>query len=65
MLVSELYELRTLRMPESKTFVAVGSNSACDAVVPKFASSELIVVRVHTLSLERETLLKAYFKARQ
>ena len=64
-LVSKLYELQRLRMPESKTFAAAGSNNACDAVVPKFASSGLMVVRAHALSLERKTLLKPYFKARR
>ena len=64
-LVSKLCELQKLRMPASKTFVAASSDSACDAVIPKFATSDLMVVRAHALSLERETLLKAYFKARR
>ena len=63
MLVSKFYELQRLRMPESKTFVAASSKPACDAVVPKFASSGWMVVRAHAFSLERETLLKLYFKA--
>ena len=52
-------------MSESDTFVAASSNSVYDAVVPKFATSELIIVRAHSLSLERGTLLKPYFKARR
>ena len=63
--VSKLYELQRLRMSESKIFVAASSNSACDAVVPKFASLGLMVVRAHALSLERETLLRPHFKARR
>ena len=52
-------------MSESDTFVAASSNSVYDAVVPKFATSELIIVRAHSLSLERDTLLKPYFKVRR
>ena len=59
--ISKLCELQKLRMPDSKTSVAASSNSACDAVISKF---NLIVVRAHSLSLERETLLKLYFKLR-
>ena len=54
-----------LRMPELGTFVAASSTRACDAIVPKFASSELMSARAHALSLERETLLQLYFKARR
>lgn len=52
-------------MSESKTFIAASSNSACNAVVPKFVDFELIVVRARAISLERETLMKPYFKARR
>ena len=57
--------MQKLRMPESKTFVAASSNSACDAVVLNFATSDLMVVRAHALSLERETLMQPYFKAKR
>ena len=60
-LVATLCELQATRVPGSKTFVGCSSNSACDAVVPKFANSELMIVRAHALSLERETLLEGYF----
>ena len=64
-LVSKLCELQKLRMPELGTFIAANSTRACNVVVPKFATLELMVVRAHALSLERETLLKPYFKARR
>ena len=64
-LVNKLCNLQRLRMPDSKTFVAASSNSACNAVVPKFATWDLMVVRAHSLSLERATLMKPYFEARR
>ena len=64
-LVSKLCELQKLRMPESETFVVASSTRACDVVIPKFANSEVMVVRAHALSLECEMLLKPYFKARR
>ncbi|CAF9924435.1 MAG: hypothetical protein ALECFALPRED_002760 [Alectoria fallacina] len=59
-LVALLCKLQSVRVPGSQTFVACSSNSACDAVVPKFTNSNLMVVRAHALSLERKTLLKDY-----
>lgn len=59
-LVATLCEIQSARNPGSKTFVACSSNSACDAVVPKFAKSKLMIVRAHALSLGRATLLKDY-----
>ena len=61
-LVKMLCELQALRVPKSKTFIACSSNSACDAVVPKFMStnSKLMIVRAHGMSLERESLLHEY-----
>lgn len=38
--------------------IACNSNSAWDAIVPGFTTSRFTIVRVHTLSPERETLLK-------
>ena len=64
-LVSKLCELQKLRLPGSKTFVATHSYSACDAVIPKFAKSELMVVRAHALDTERRSLLEPYFKAKR
>ena len=61
LLAAVLCEIRAARDPEAKTFVAASSNSACDAVVPKFTGSKLMVVRAHALSLERDTLLQPYF----
>ncbi len=61
-LVSKLCELQKAQKPDSKSFVTASSNSACDAVVPKFQQTELMVVRAHALSLERETLLEPYFE---
>ena len=53
-------------MPGSKTFVATGSNSAFDGVVPNSVDSELMVFRAtYALSLERETLMQSYFIALQ
>ena len=63
--VSKLCKLQELLVPESKTFVAASSNSACDAVVLKFAASDLIVVRAYALCLEREMLMKPYFVAKR
>ena len=66
-IVAMLCELQALRVPKSKTFVACSSNSACDAVVPKFTGTEskLMVVRAHGMSLERESLLKDYHVKRR
>ena len=63
-LVALLCELQALRVPKSKTFIACSSNSACDAVVPKFTSgkSKLMVARAHGMSLERESMLKDYHR---
>ena len=61
-LVSKLCELQKAQKPDSKSFVTASSNSACDAVVPKFQQTELMVVRAHALSLEPETLLEPYFE---
>ncbi len=60
--MSKLCELQKAQKPDSKIFVTASSNSACDAVVPKFQQTELMVVRAHALSLERETLLEPYFE---
>ena len=49
--------------PESKNFIAAISNSACDAVLPKFADPELILEKAHALSTERQSLLGPYFEA--
>ena len=65
MLLSKLCELQKIRSPTSKTFVAASSRSACDAVVPKFANTELMVVRAHGLSVERESLHQPYFEAQR
>lgn len=46
-LVAALCKLQTARLPESTTFIACDSNSACDGVVPKFANSKLMIVRAH------------------
>lgn len=61
-LVSALCELQSARDPGSTTLVSASSDSACDAVVSKFANSKLMNVRAHALSLEREYLLKSYFE---
>lgn len=61
-LVQALCEIHSARTPGSKTFVCACSNSTCDAIVPKFAKSNLMVVRAHPLSLERAHLLQPYFE---
>lgn len=48
-LVFKLCELQKLRMPESKIFVAASLDGACDAVIPKITTSELMIIRRRNL----------------